>query len=236
MNAPQKPASPVSTPAATLIATPWARWQRDLARLGTLLGFRAIGIGLILLLLALLWLDNSQTKRAQQQRAYRSAAAEVSKMRALMALKTKIEQGLHDSLPLYAQAQQQVLTAATPAQAQDQWQAEWYAALQAAQIGNIVITPSPLPAGATPAVVGLELTFSAVPDQLVDLVDKIDHGSRLQRITSLDLTVADDKEQPHLLVHLQLEARYVAPESKGKPTPPAAATPRPAKPTQGVKP
>jgi hypothetical protein len=235
MNAPQKPINPPPARSPVPAASPWRRWQRDLGRIGGLIGFRAFGIGTIMLLLAALWLDSSQAKRAAEQRSQRSSAAEVAKMRALLALKSRIEDGLRESLPAYAQAQQQVLVAADPAQAQDIWKAEWSTTLQTAQVGDVTLTPTPAGKAAPNGIVGMEVSFSAVPGQLLDIVDKVDHGNRLQRVASLDLTVADDAAQPHLLVHMALEARYAPPEGKNKPKPGGMPQPRPAKPLNGGK-
>jgi hypothetical protein len=228
MNAqsPKKPASAelrmIKTPA------PWQRLRLQATRLAGQIGFKPMAGVLIVVLLAALWLDDATDKLATERRANASISTEVAKMQALTALKTKIEQGLKDSIPLYDQARQRGLNAPTLDAAIDSWKAELFAGLQGLRIEDPVFDVPQLPAKSRASDLAvLDVDFNAVPDQVLGVVDQIEKSDRLVRIAALDLTAEPDATNPHLHVHARLEAHYFAPESKSKSARPAGGNSRP---------
>jgi hypothetical protein len=189
------------------------------------IGFRLVGGVLIVLLIAALWFDSASEKLAHQRHEYKETSAEVARMEALVAMRTRIEQGLRDSVPQYEQLRQRGINGPTLDQAADAWRNEWMGVLQAQRTGNPVVNRVPPAKKGDPTLATLELSFDAVPAQLVTLVQQVEQGDRLQRIAQLDTTVADDKDNPHLQVKMRLEARYFPPEGKA-----ASPASRPARP------
>lgn len=224
MNAPLPHAATAAEPLPVAAVAPWARWQRDLRRLAGQIGFKPVGVVLIIALGATLWFDSANDKLAHQRRERNETATELQRMQALAAMKTHIEDGLRESIPQYEQLRQKGLAGPSIDQAVENWRNEWNGLLAAQRIIGGQIMPVPPGKQSPPNVAAIDLAFDAVPSQLVALVQQIEQGDRLQHIASLDTTVADDRDNPHLQVKMRLEARYFPPEGKA---PAASALRRP---------
>ncbi|WP_374355830.1 hypothetical protein [Chitinimonas sp.] len=197
-------------------AAPWQRLRLQTQRLAGQIGFKPLAGVLIVVLLATLWLDDASDKLAALRKNNASINSEVAKMKALAAMKTKIEQGLRDSIPQYEQTRLRGLNGPTLDGAAEAWKGEWAGVLQGQRIENAQLSIVP-PTGKVTDTATLDAEFDAVPDQVLAVVDTVEKGDRLQRITRLELDAQPEGDKPHLHVKLRVEAHYFAPEGKGKP-------------------
>jgi hypothetical protein len=213
MNAPQaKPKQAIEPIIAD--QQPWLRWQRDVRRFAILLGFRPIGLALIVLLGVYLWFDDSWSSLAGQRKEHADIAAEVARMRALAAMRTRIENNLRSAEPEFESNRQRGLQGATLDDAVAAWRSDCQALLANQHIEGAVFTPAvrPKDPGGL-AVAALNVEFFAVPEQLVALNDAIQHSGKLIRLASLDTVPDSSVQPPRLQIKMRIEAAYFAPKS-----------------------
>ncbi len=213
-----KPPEPMRLPRLS----PWPRWRRNLERLYRLLGFKVLGVLAIVLLGCLLWLDGTLAELAGQRKLHGRAAADLAEIKTLAEQKKRIEQGLRDSQPEHAAMLQNALQGATAEAAQAAWQQEWLSQLSSQGISDATAQPGSISRG-QPSQLGLTLTFSAIPQQLLTIHQLVNSSGRLQRMTRIDINAADGVARQQFRVQLELAALYFPPKVDNRPGKPLKA-------------
>jgi hypothetical protein len=207
-----------SQPTEPLIADklPWQRWRRDGRRLAALVGFKPMGIAAIVLIVVFIWFDDVTRAVASARHDYNETAAELSHMKTLAGMRSRIEGGLKTAGPELEQARARGLAGGSLDEATATWRGECQAAIQAQNIMDVTIAPAPASKRAsTLPVAALDIEFSAVPQQLLTVGDAIEHGAHFTRVAKLDLVPDPTLSSPRLHVKMRLEAPYFPPKAAG---------------------
>lgn len=211
---------------------PWGAWQRDLTRLYGLLGFKSLVIALAVVLGAALWLQGSNQRLTSLSKKQSSLQRELVQMKALVALRKKIDESLANAQAQMLTEQGRGVLAVSPEVAAANWQTELQAQLSGFQVSDVRLTlAEPEKSPPFGPVISYTAEFAAVPEQLVRLIQGLTSANRLVRITELQLDINREQEWPRLKVRMSLEALYFQPEGKpGKSRASVPATPAVARP------
>lgn len=192
-------------------------WRRDGQRYYTLLGFKAVGVVFAALLGMALWFDGVSTRISTLSDSRSKLTTEVRKMKALVALRKKIEATLITTREQQASGIARGINAPGRAEAGAILQSELQAGLSMLKITGAEISigdkPKSQPNGAT---VLVNASFLAVPEQIVNVLQNLASSNRLYRVNDFELNVDPDPAATKLKVSLQVEAMYFVPDAKQK--------------------
>lgn len=176
-----------------------------------------------------LWMDGVSTRLGKLQKSRSELTLDVGKMQALVNIRKKIDAALKAT---QEQAQTETLRGfsnATPEEGATQWQSELQAQMAGLKIKDAQLLPSEPPKKQPLGpMVYLSGTFSAVPEQLVSLIQMMTATKRLYRVSEMQLDASSEQDWPRLKVSMKVEGMYFPPEVKqkgGRPGTPAAAKP-----------
>lgn len=184
-----------------------------------------------------LWLDGVSTRLTKLQKSRSELSLDVAKMQALVNIRKKIDAALKTTQEQAQTETQRGFNNPSPEEGATQWQSELQAQLAGLKIKDAQLLPAEPPKQQPLGpMVYLSGTFSAVPEQVVSLIQTMAATKRLYRVSELQLDVSPELDWPRLKVNMKVEGMYFPPEVKQKggrplPAPAKASTPAPKAPS-----
>ncbi len=160
------------------------------------------------------WGDGVQQRVSALKQNREELSREVAKMKAKVELKKKIDDALAAAKLQQGGNEARSFVAAPPEVLVGPWQQEIQSQAAALKIADMQATAVEVDAKnpIAPAL-ALDLTFTAIPQQVVELVKSLTETTRLQRVTELDLDVGT-AAPPYLSVRMRVVGMYFPPAPK----------------------